>query len=103
MYEKGYLPDGWKNESIQHIYPYIKLFLYKDILQMVHTTVRTTLGFANMHLSVLRQAQNNSVKRAMFEDITINLVSSLEATAHVVTHIVVNKLIINYNSNSEKK
>ena len=55
-----------------------------DILNVAHTTVRTRLGFANPHLSILRQAQDNSMKRAMFEDTIINLVSSLEAIAHVL-------------------
>jgi hypothetical protein len=54
-----------------------------DILYVAHTTVRIRLGFANVHLSILRQAQNNSMKRAMFEDTVINLVSSLEAIAHL--------------------
>jgi hypothetical protein len=40
-----------------------------------------------MHLSILRQAQNNTIKRAMFEDVIINLVSSLEAIAHVLNQV----------------
>lgn len=55
----------------------------KEILSVAHTTVKTRLGFAKMHLSILRQADNNLLKRAMFEDVTINLVSSFEAIAHV--------------------
>jgi hypothetical protein len=55
-----------------------------EILSVAHTTVRSRLGFAGMHLSILRQAKNNSMKRAMCEDVIVNLVSSLEAIAHVL-------------------
>lgn len=56
----------------------------KEILPVAHTTVRTRLGFAKKHLEILRQAENSELKRAMFEDVTINLVSSFEAIAHVL-------------------
>jgi hypothetical protein len=55
-----------------------------DILRVAHTTVRTRLGFADMHLSILGQAKKNQMKRAMSEDVIINLVSTLEATAHIL-------------------
>lgn len=56
----------------------------KEILPIAHTTVRTRLAFAKMHLTIMRQAKNIELKRAMFEDVTINLVSSFEAIAHVL-------------------
>jgi hypothetical protein len=55
-----------------------------DILQVAHKTISTRIGFASMHLSILRRAENNLMKRAMFEDMIINLVSSLEAIGHVL-------------------
>lgn len=58
--------------------------LTKEILSVAHTTVRTRLGFAKMHLTILKQAKNNQLKRAMFEDVIINLVSSFETIAHVL-------------------
>jgi hypothetical protein len=54
-----------------------------EILQVAYTTIRTRLGFADMHLSILTQAQDNRLKRAMSEDVIVNLVSSLESTGHV--------------------
>lgn len=55
-----------------------------DILRVAHTTVRSRLGFADMHLSILRQAEDSSMKRAMCEDVIINLVSTFEAVARVL-------------------
>lgn len=55
-----------------------------DILRVAHTTVRSRLGFAGMHLSILRQAENISMIRAMSEDVMINLMSSLEAMGHIL-------------------
>jgi hypothetical protein len=54
-----------------------------EILQVAHTIIRTRLGFADMHLSILTQAQDNRLKRAMSEDVIVNLVSSLESTARL--------------------
>lgn len=58
-----------------------------DILEVAHETVRVRLAFANFHLSILRQAKENNLKRAMFENTIINLVSSLEAIAHVLNQV----------------
>jgi hypothetical protein len=55
-----------------------------DFLRVAHTTVRSRLGFAGMHLSILRQAENISMIRAMSEDVMINLMSSLEAMGHIL-------------------
>ena len=55
-----------------------------DRLQVAHASVKARMGYANLHLSILRQTENNSIKRAMFEDVVINLVSSLQAIAHVI-------------------
>ena len=54
------------------------------ILAIAHATVGNRLAFASMHLSILRQATNNTLKRALFEDTIINLVSSFEVLAHVL-------------------
>ena len=56
-------------------------------LQVAHKTVYTRLSFAKFHLSILRQAENNEIKRAMFEDVVINLVSSLQALAHFINEL----------------
>ena len=56
-------------------------------LQVAYKTVYTRLSFANLHLSILRQAENNSIKHAMFEDVVINLVSSLQALAHFINEL----------------
>jgi hypothetical protein len=55
-----------------------------DLLSVAHKTVETRLAFANTHLVILRQVNNNTLKRAMFENIIINLVSSLQSVAHVI-------------------
>jgi hypothetical protein len=55
-----------------------------EILPIAHTTVRTRLGFAKMHLTIQKQARNMELKRAMFEDVVINLVSSFEAIAQLL-------------------
>jgi hypothetical protein len=65
-----------------------------DILQIAHTSVETKLSFAHMHLTILSQVYEHPnsfeatfMKRAMFENTVINLVSSLEAAAHVINQI----------------
>ena len=56
----------------------------KEIMSVSHTTVRTRLGFAQMHLKILKQAENNEMKRAMSEDVIVNLVSTFEAIGHLL-------------------
>lgn len=65
-----------------------------QLLQIAHTTVKTKLHFANMQLNILTQVVNppsshskQFMMRSMFESIIINLVSSLESTAHVINQI----------------
>jgi len=65
-----------------------------EILQIAHTTVESRLHYANMELNILNQVYNPPssfekalMKRSIFESIIINLVSSLEATAHVINQI----------------
>ena len=58
-----------------------------DKLLVTHKTVYVRLTFANFHLSILKQANNDSVKRAVFEDTVINIVSSLQALAHLLNEL----------------
>jgi hypothetical protein len=79
-----------------------------DVLRIAHTTVRNRLAFANMHLSILRQASDNTLKRAFFEDIIINLVPSFEVIAHVLNQfygIRINDIhvILDHKNKDDKK
>jgi len=64
-----------------------------QILQTGNVTVRNKLHYALMHWTILGQAYRVSgsatslVQRAMTENIILNLVSSLEAFAHVINQI----------------
>ena len=64
-----------------------------QILQTGNVTVRNKLHYALMHWTILGQAYRVSgsatylVERAMTENIILNLVSSLEAFAHVINQI----------------
>ena len=65
-----------------------------EILHIAHKTVETKLHYANMELNVLNQLYNHPssfekslIMRSVFENIIVNLVSSLESTAHVINEI----------------
>lgn len=65
-----------------------------DILQIAYTTIESKLHYANMQMNILNQLYESSsshaanlVKRSMFEGVIVNLVSSLESTAHVINQI----------------
>jgi hypothetical protein len=70
------------------------VFANNVVLNISNTTVELRLEFANMHLTFLRQAYKkdssnaiNFIKRAMMENIIINLVSTLDALAFVINEI----------------
>lgn len=80
------IPDDVKMPTLKNWERFRQIIQYSpsDILRVAHTTVKTRLGFAEMHLSILAQAKKNQMKRAMSEDVIINLVSTLEAIAHIL-------------------
>jgi hypothetical protein len=64
------------------------------ILQVAHKTVETKLHYANMQLNSLNQLYNmpssfekDLIRRSLFESTIVNLVSSLESTAHIINQV----------------
>jgi hypothetical protein len=80
------IPDKVNHPSLPNWTEFGKLITPTpdDVLSVAHKTVETRLAFANIHLTILRQVNNNTLKRAMFENIVINLISSLQSVAHEI-------------------